>query len=84
MPPQDRVGRHQRGYLRQRVSTETMAAVRESAALEIGQPQMPPTDVLFEDAVLALKYAMTSSWWRFIQPASATARSSAGRRRPWT
>ena len=52
MPPQDRVRRDQRRHLPQGLSSETVAVHGEPTPLHIGQPQAPPVQVLFEDAVL--------------------------------
>ena len=52
VPPHDRIRGHQGGHLRQDPSAQTVTGGRESAALDVGQPQAPPTNVFVEDAVL--------------------------------
>ena len=52
MPPQEGIGCDQRRDLTQDLASETVAVRGESTPLGIGQPQRPPVEVLFEDAVL--------------------------------
>ena len=52
VPSEDRVRRHERGHLGQDTSPQSVALGRESTPLVIGQPETPPAQLLFEDAVL--------------------------------
>jgi hypothetical protein len=52
MPSQERAWCDQRCYVTQDLSSEAVPVHSESAALDVGQPQSPAVEVLFEDAVL--------------------------------
>jgi hypothetical protein len=52
MPSQESVWCDQRCHVTQDLSSEAVAVHSESAALDVGQPQSPAVEVLFEDAVL--------------------------------
>src|SRR6266540_1484900 len=51
VPAQDRVGRHEPGELVQHAAAQHSALHREAAALVVGEPQLPATELLAEDAV---------------------------------
>ena len=52
MPPQERVGRHDRGYVVQDLTPELLALRGESPPLIVRQPQPFLTQLLLQDSVL--------------------------------
>ena len=52
MPAHDRVGRHDRRHAVQQAPAKLLALRCESAALVVGQPQLPTPELLLQYAVL--------------------------------
>ena len=52
MPPQNRIGRDDRGHLTQPSPAQAVVAYGQSAAFIIGQPQAPATQLPAEDSIL--------------------------------
>lgn len=71
MPPQNRIGRDDRGHLTQPSPAQAVAAYGQSAAFIIGQPQAPATQLPAETRFSAKRYAQASCCRWFSQPASA-------------
>ncbi len=52
MPPQDRVGRHNRGHGHEQSATKSLTFAGQAPSLGVGQSKSSSPQLLFEDAVL--------------------------------
>ena len=75
VPAENRVRRDDAGDLRENPPAEFLASHRESTALGVGQAKWTWAKLLPEDPILLPEIIeITSSWWRFTQPAAVSRR----------